>query len=83
MDVISRWGEEEYWRRLEEEERMWEEQESHWHDMGWGHRPRPDFLPPDMVRPQYMVYTYVSETIKKYSSLTTVTCEKTYTLSQL
>ena len=53
MSGIFRWGEEEYWRRLEEEERMWEEQESHRHGMDWGHRmgppPRPDFLSPDMV----------------------------------
>ena len=49
--VIPRWGEEEYWRRLEEEERMWDEHESHRHGMDWGHRmgpPRPDFS--DMVR---------------------------------
>ena len=50
---MFRWGEEEYWRRLEEEERMWDEQAGHHHGMEWGHRmgppPRPDFFPPDMV----------------------------------
>ena len=49
---MFRWGEEEYWRRLEEDERIWEEQASHRHDMEWGHRmgpPRSDFHSSDMV----------------------------------
>ena len=50
---IFRWGEEEYWRRLEEEERAWEEQEGHRHSMEWGHRigsgSRSDFMHHDMV----------------------------------
>ncbi|XP_028399570.1 LOW QUALITY PROTEIN: zinc finger RNA-binding protein-like, partial [Dendronephthya gigantea] len=52
-------GEEEYWRRLEEEERMWDEHESHRHGVDWGHRmgpPRPDYgdmyPPPNMPRPR-------------------------------
>ena len=58
---MFRWGEEEYWRRLEEEERMWEEQEHQRQEadmVEWGRRhrmgpPRGDFVPPDMVGMQY------------------------------
>lgn len=61
---FCRWGEEEYWRRLEEEERLWEEQEHQHHEvdiMDWERRnrmgpPRPDFLPPDMVWPENSCY---------------------------